>query len=154
MVGRWRAARADALPARSFQESSYPAPYPDGWYRLATSESLRRGEARYIECLGRSLAVWRGEHSGDVFATEAFCPSQLAAGDLKPIKRLELMQDRRDIDAQLAALADEPDMTAVENGFVSHAANYGARKGISYATWREFGVPAELLGRAGITRNQ
>ena len=80
--------------------------------------------------------------------------NQLAAGDIKPIKRLELLQDRRDIDAQLAALADEPDMTAVENGFVTHAANYGARKGISYATWREFGVPAELLGRAGITRGQ
>lgn len=80
--------------------------------------------------------------------------NQLAAGDIKPIKRLELLQDRRDIEAQLAALADEPDMTAVENGFVSHAANYGSRKGISYPTWREFGVPADLLGRAGITRGQ
>ena len=80
--------------------------------------------------------------------------NQLAADDMKPIKRLELLQDRRDIDAQFAALADEPDMTAVENGFVTHAAAYGQRKGISYATWREFGVPAELLGRAGITRGQ
>ena len=73
---------------------------------------------------------------------------------MKPIKRLELMQDRRDNDAQLAALAEEPDMTAVEAGFITHAATYGNRKGIAYATWREFGVPAELLGRAGITRGQ
>ena len=80
--------------------------------------------------------------------------NQLAAGDIKPIKRLELLQDRRDIEAQLAALADEPDMTAVENGFIAHASSYGQRKGISYATWREFGVPAELLGRAGIARGQ
>ena len=78
--------------------------------------------------------------------------SQLAAGDVKPIKKLELMQDRRDIDAQLAALADEPDMNAVENGFIAHAANYGIRKGIAYATWREIGVTAELLARAGISR--
>lgn len=85
-------------------------------------------------------------------ARKADIDNQLAAGDVKPIKRLELMQDRRDIEAQLASIADEPDMSAVENGFIAHAANYGARKGIAYATWREFGVPAELLTRAGITR--
>ena len=78
----------------------------------------------------------------------------LAAGDVKPIKRLELLQDRRDLDAQLAALADEPDMSSVEQGFITHAASYGQRKGIQYATWREAGVPAELLAKAGISRGQ
>lgn len=80
--------------------------------------------------------------------------TQLSAGDIKPIKRLELMQDRRDIEAQLAALQAEPDMSSVESEFVTHAANYAARKGIEYATWREFGVAADLLVRAGITRGQ
>ena len=87
-------------------------------------------------------------------ARKADIDAQLAGGDVKPIKRLELMQDRRDIDMQLAALADEQDMTAVENEFIAHAAAYGSRKGIQYATWREAGVPAELLARAGITRGQ
>ena len=87
-------------------------------------------------------------------ARRADTDAQLAAGDLKPIKRLELMQDRRDIDAQLAELQAEPDMTAVEDGFITHAANFGKRKGIAYATWREAGVPADLLARAGITRGQ
>lgn len=41
-------------------------------------------------------------------------------------------------------------MATVESGFVAYAASYGSRKGISYATWREFGVSAELLTRAGI----
>ena len=80
--------------------------------------------------------------------------AQIAGGDLKPIKRLELMQDRKDIDAQLAALADEPDMTAVENAFITHATSFSQRRGIQYSTWREAGVPAELLGRAGISRGQ
>ena len=87
-------------------------------------------------------------------ARKADIDAQLGGSDIKAIKRLELMQDRRDIDAQLAALADEPDMTGVEAGFVTHAANYGTRKGITYATWREFGVQAELLSRAGISRGQ
>lgn len=45
-------------------------------------------------------------------------------------------------------------LEAVEQGFITHAASYGQRKGIRYATWREAGVPAELLARAGITRGQ
>ena len=85
-------------------------------------------------------------------ARRADIDTQLAAGAMRPIKRLELMQDRRDLEAQLADLQAEPDMSAVEDGFVTHAATYGARKGIQYATWREAGVPAELLARAGITR--
>lgn len=80
--------------------------------------------------------------------------NQLAAGGLKPIKRLELLQAQRDIDTQFAALADEPDMSAVEAGFIEHAASYGQRKGIQYATWREARVPADLLAKAGITRGQ
>ena len=87
-------------------------------------------------------------------ARKADIDAQLAVGDVKPIKRLELLQDRRDIEAQLASLADEPDMTAVEAGFITHAAGYGHRKGIQYATWREAGVPADLLARAGIMRGQ
>ena len=87
-------------------------------------------------------------------ARKAEMDAQIAAGGLKPMKRLELMQVRRDIEAQLAALADEPDMTAVENGFITHAAGYGSRKGIAYVTWREFGVPADVLARSGIARGQ
>ncbi len=53
---------------------SYPYPYPDGWYRLASSKSLRRGQTRYLECLGRALVLWRTADADDVFAMEAFCP--------------------------------------------------------------------------------
>ena len=69
-----------------------------------------------------------------------------------PIKRLLLMQERRDVEAAIEALQVAPDMTSVEEGFVTHAASYGRRKGIQYATWREFGVPTDMLTRAGITR--
>ncbi|WP_423915679.1 hypothetical protein [Candidatus Poriferisodalis sp.] len=56
------------------------------------------------------------------------------------------------IDALLAALADEPDMSAVEQGFVALAARCGTPEGVAYAAWREAGVPAELLARAGTSR--
>ena len=80
--------------------------------------------------------------------------AELASGTLKAMKRLETLQAMRDIDAQLKALQAEPDMTTVEAGFVEHAASYGARKGIAYATWREFGVAPDVLNTAGISRGQ
>ena len=54
--------------------ASYPDPYPDGWYRLLGSKSLRRGQVRCIECLGRALVVWRSEDADDVSVMAAFCP--------------------------------------------------------------------------------
>ena len=44
------------------------------------------------------------------------------------------------------------DLTAVEEGFVKAAKSYSERKGISYSTWREVGVSADVLKRAGISR--
>ncbi len=74
-------------------------------------------------------------------------------GEAKPIKRLLLMQERRDVETAIERLQVEPDMASAEAGFVTHAAGYGQRKGIQYATWREFGVPADVLARAGIVRS-
>ncbi|GIU89638.1 MAG: hypothetical protein KatS3mg010_0737 [Acidimicrobiia bacterium] len=48
--------------------------------------------------------------------------------------------------------AGGPDVGALEKEFVKVAKGYSARKGISYGAWREFGVPAEVLKKAGITR--
>jgi hypothetical protein len=41
-------------------------------------------------------------------------------------------------------------LQGLEDGFVEHARSYGERKGISYAAWREIGVSAAVLKRAGI----
>ena len=44
------------------------------------------------------------------------------------------------------------DMEAIEAAFVKVAAAYSDRQGISYSSWREVGVPASVLKRAGISR--
>lgn len=40
----------------------------------------------------------------------------------------------------------------VEEEFIKVAASYSERNGISYAVWREMGVPARILNQAGIVR--
>ena len=46
------------------------------------------------------------------------------------------------------------DLEAIESAFVEHAASYAGRKGISYTAWREQGVPAAVLSKAGIPRTR
>ena len=43
-------------------------------------------------------------------------------------------------------------MTALEQDFIKAAAEYGRRKGITYAAWREVGVAPSVLKAARISR--
>lgn len=68
------------------------------------------------------------------------------------IEELQLLQERRDLQDELESMGDGIDLTSLEDAFVEVAASYGERKGIVYATWRDVGVPAATLKRAGIGR--
>ena len=71
-----------------------------------------------------------------------------------PLRRLDLMQSRAEAEQALGAAGVGPDQDALAADFIKHAKAYSDRKGISYATWREFGVPAEVLRRAGIPQTR
>ena len=71
-----------------------------------------------------------------------------------PLKRVQLFQERIDLEAELQVGDTKVDLSALEKGFVQAAAPYSARKGISYAAWRELGVEAAVLKRAGISRSR
>ncbi len=76
---------------------------------------------------------------------------ELAGSD--PMKRLGLIQERLDLLHELEQLqAPQIDMAALEEQFVIAAKGYSDRKGISWTAWREVGVPASVLERAGVSR--
>ena len=68
------------------------------------------------------------------------------------ITRLTLVQQKLDLQREKESLGATVDLSKFEEAFVAAAKGYGQRKGISYAAWREVGVPADVLKRAGITR--
>lgn len=72
--------------------------------------------------------------------------------DASPIDELSLIQERRDLEAELARMSDTIDMTALEEAFVGVARSYSDSKKIAYASWRDVGVDASVLKRAGISR--
>ncbi|MDQ3573385.1 MAG: hypothetical protein M3378_10730 [Actinomycetota bacterium] len=77
--------------------------------------------------------------------------ARLEAAD--PLTRLQLRQERRDLQAELEAKSNGIDLAQLEEDFVQSAKAYGDRKGITYATWREQGVDPGVLRRAGIRRS-
>jgi uncharacterized protein YicC (UPF0701 family) len=69
-----------------------------------------------------------------------------------PLKALNLRQERRDLQAELAGMDEKVDLAEVEKAFIAAAKDYGHRRGISYEVWREAGVSSEVLKQAGISR--
>lgn len=73
--------------------------------------------------------------------------------DADPIRELELVQERMNLETELASMGNQVDITDVEAQFVKVARGYSERKGISYAAWRAVGVEPSVLKKAGISRS-
>ena len=69
-----------------------------------------------------------------------------------PLDELLMIQKRRDLEEELEAMSTKVDMRTLEEAFVKVAKSYSESKKISYASWRDVGVEASVLKRAGITR--
>jgi hypothetical protein len=95
----------------------------------------RRGRKRTAESVQRRLAA----------ITEKLA-------DADALTRLHLVQERMDLEAELDSSDNTVDLHALEDQFVAAAGPYGARKGITYAAWRQLGVDAGVLRKAGIRR--
>ena len=76
----------------------------------------------------------------------------LATAD--PLKRLHLIQERLDLQSALETNDAKVDLDSLEKEFIAAAAPYSARKGISYSAWRELGVTAPVLKKAGVGRGR
>ena len=56
------------------------------------------------------------------------------------LTRLHLMQERMDLEAELAMTGEEPDLSEPEADCITHARSYSDRQGLSYQAWRAAGV--------------
>lgn len=76
--------------------------------------------------------------------------------DAEGMDELLLLQERKDLQRELERLegAEGTDLSALEEEFVKVARAFAERRGIEYSTWREAGVPAAVLKRAGIRRTR
>lgn len=119
---------------------------------LAAGRAQGLAVRRYLEALERSKPRRGRRPSADNLAKQ-LREIEDRLRDADPLKRLHLIQQRKAIETRLATGEGGEDLSVLEAAFVEAAAEYGSRKGIDYATWREAGVPAEVLRRAGVHRS-
>ena len=118
---------------------------------LAKGRAEGRIVRDYLEGL-RATKPKRGRKrtAETIKARLASIESELA--EASPMEELLLVQERRDLNAELERMSDTLDIQALEDAFVSVAASYSGSKKISYQSWRDVGVDAAVLKRAGVSR--
>ena len=121
-------------------------------HKAALAQGRREGRAvkQYLEGLG-NRRPGRPVTPERLREKVAGLEARIAA-ESDPLRALEMRQERLDVEAALARAEASEDFATIEAAFVEQARSYSERKGISYSAWREAGVPAEVLRRAGIGR--
>lgn len=69
-----------------------------------------------------------------------------------PLSRVHLTQERIELHAEYVRVTNgnSPDQSQLERDFIRVVRSYGDRNGITYAAWRQCGVDADVLERAGL----
>jgi hypothetical protein len=93
----------------------------------------KRGRKRTTESIGKRLEAIEIE---------------MASAD--PLTRVNLIQERMDLNVALSQVGAAVDLSALEAEFVANAKSYSDRRGISKAAWKELGVDPGVLKAAGL----
>ncbi len=135
-------------PRKRASKSSLSTEHKDA---LATGRRQGHAVRRYLVALEQNKPR-RGRQVSTESLKQRLDAVEARIADADPLQKVHLIQERRNLETRLAGQgADtEDDLPALEEGFILVAAEYGERKGIDYATWREVGVSAEVLQKAGI----
>ena len=118
---------------------------------LAEGRSEGRAVKSYLEALQQNRPR-RGRRRTPDSINKRLAAIDAAYADGSALQQLQLVQERMDLQKELDAMGTKIDLSALEGAFVKTAGKYAQRKGISYAAWRELGVSAEVLKKAGISR--
>ena len=122
-------------------------------HKAALAEGRVQGRAirLYLEAL-EAHRPRRGRKRSTKSLTDRLVAIDRELAHADPMRHLQLVQERLDLQAALDAAERAVDISSLETGFIEAAADYSRRRGISYAAWREVGVPSSVLRAAGVSR--
>jgi hypothetical protein len=84
--------------------------------------------------------------------TDSRARVKLASG----VDKVLAAQEVRDLEIRIANIetASGDDIKSLETAFVKIARRFGENRGIGYGAWRDAGVPAVVLKKAGVARTR
>jgi len=118
---------------------------------LARGRRESRAIKKYLEALSTKRKPGRPVTPETLRKRIGNLEEKIATED-DPLKAVEMRQERIEAEEALSQAEATEDLDALEDAFVEHAKSYSERKSIGYAAWRESGVPAAVLRKAGISR--
>jgi uncharacterized protein YicC (UPF0701 family) len=123
-------------------------------HKAALAEGRAQGRAirEYLEAL-EAHKPKRGRKRTPDSIKKRLVKLEAEIVDSDPMKRVALIQERMDLEEELTTVDGGVDLSSLEEDFVRYAQEYSARKGISYAAWREVGVSPATLTAAGVSRS-
>lgn len=137
------------LMAKKEKKSTMSADHKDA---LAIGRAEGRTVRAYLEALEANRPKrGRKRTKESIAARLEVLEVEMASAD--PLKRLQLAQEELDLTEELARMDEGVDLGDLEAEFVKVAKSYASRKGISYAAFRQIGVPAATLKEAEIARS-
>jgi uncharacterized Ntn-hydrolase superfamily protein len=121
--------------------------------KLAQGRNESRVVSRYLDAVSAGKGK-RGRKRTPQSIAAQITRIEEEIDNATPIKKLELIQRRADLEAERARLETRTDIEALEKNFVKVAKSYATRNGISYSSFRTLGVSADVLKKAGVPRTR
>jgi hypothetical protein len=118
---------------------------------LAEGRSQGRAVRNYLEAL-EATKPKRGRKRTPDSIKKRLETIDGAIAEADKLTELKLRQERLNLERELDAGSVAVDLSALERDFIAVANAYGTRQGITYQVWRDTGVPAAVLKKAGIGR--
>jgi hypothetical protein len=98
----------------------------------------------------------RGRKVSKATLIDRLATARVQAKTASGIDKVLAAQAVRDLQAKVAQLesASGTDLKTLEADFVKIAKQFGEQRGITYGAWRDAGVSAQVLKRAGVARTR
>jgi hypothetical protein len=121
---------------------------------LAEGRTMSATVDRYLASV--NMPQRRGRKVSKATLEQRLAKAQQELRSASGVSRVLAAQEVRDLQGKLAQLTSTVgvDMKSLEANFVKIAKQFGGQRGIGYGAWRDAGVSAEVLKRAGIARTR
>jgi hypothetical protein len=121
---------------------------------LAEGRTMSATVDRYLSAVNTPKR--RGRKVSKSALVERLAEARARAKSATGVDKVLAAQDVRDLQTRIANMsaASGTDIKSLEGAFVKIAKRFGENRGIGYGAWRDAGVPATVLKKAGVARTR
>ena len=150
-----RAAKKAAKPAKKATKRPSQRTLSASHKRaLAEGRTMSATVDRYLSAVNTPKR--RGRKVSKTALVERLADARIKAKSATGVDKVLAAQEVRDLQQRIASMnaASGADVKSLEAAFVKIAKRFGENRGIGYGAWRDAGVPAVVLKKAGVARTR